>query len=66
MTSAADGELESALTRQIDHARNVVRVRNLDNGCWMAIDAAIKDGPRFVVVGVARRDNTIREVTAKF
>ena len=55
--AAADGELEVALTREGDHARDVPRIGDAGDHRRPAVHAAGEDRTRAVVVGVAGSDD---------
>jgi hypothetical protein len=57
VATAADGQLQPRVTRQRDDVGDLVGVGGLDDDGWVAVDAAVEDGARLVVVGIPRRDH---------
>jgi hypothetical protein len=57
VAAAADGELQPALSRERDDARDVGSVLGPDDGRRSAVDAAVEDLARLVVAYVLRRDH---------
>src|SRR5207237_1101264 len=57
VAAAANGERHSALARERDHSRDVIRVRDADDRRGATIEPAVERGPRPVVLGVVRPDD---------
>ena len=49
VAAALDGELQVALTRERDDARDVGSVLGLDDSRRVAVEAAVEDGARLVI-----------------
>src|SRR5215204_3804290 len=52
VAAATDGELQPALARERNHARDVGRVLNPDDERWAAVEPAVEDGAYHVVAVV--------------
>src|SRR5206468_5948579 len=57
VTAATDGELRPAVPRECDHPRDIVRIRDADDGRRPSVDAAVERSACRVVLGVARADH---------
>ena len=57
VAAAADGERQSGLACQRDHAGDIIRAGDADNDGRTAIEAAVEDGARLIIAGVFRRDD---------
>ena len=63
--AAADGELGAGLTSEAHDPRDVVGVRDPHDRARTRVDAAVRDGPSLVVVGIARDDHAAFEALAE-
>jgi hypothetical protein len=65
VAAAADGEFEPALASERHDSGDVVRVRDADDGGGTAIEAAVEDGARLLILRILGRDHPSLHDSAK-